>query len=98
MPLRIDPELNEVRALKQAVAWRRQRVLEIGCGDGRLTLRLARLGASVMAIDTDAALIRAARRALPARHRRQVRYAVGSADRLEQPDAAFDVGVFSWVL
>ena len=34
MPLRVDPEQNEVRALKGVTDWRRKRVLEIGCGNG----------------------------------------------------------------
>ncbi len=98
MPLRIDPEQNEVHALKQAADWRDQRVLEIGCGDGRLTRRLARLGASVQAIDADAALIRAARKRLPQRLASRVHFHVGKAGRLDYPKATFDVVVFSWVL
>ena len=54
MRLQVDPEGNEVRALRRAGPWRGKRVLEIGCGEGRLTLRLAGLGARVDAIDPDA--------------------------------------------
>ncbi len=98
MPLRIDPEGNEIRALKGAAAWRGQRVLEVGCGDGRLTLRLARLGAEVHAIDPDPKLIRAARRGLPGRFAERIRYQVGTAEQLKHPDDSFDLVVFSWVL
>ena len=98
MPLRIDPEQNEVRALQRVTDWRRKRVLEIGCGDGRLTLRLARLGAVVQAIDPDAELIRAARRNLPKRFASRIRYRVGKAERLDHPDETFDLVVFAWVL
>ncbi|MGQ0604456.1 MAG: class I SAM-dependent methyltransferase [Anaerolineales bacterium] len=98
MTLRIDPEQNEVRALKQVTDWRGKRVLEIGCGDGRLTRRLARLGAQVQAIDADAALIRAARKGLPQSFAPRVRFHVGSAGRLEYSKGAFDLVVFSWVL
>ena len=45
MSIHVDPEGNEVRALERVAEWRRKRVLEIGCGGGRLTLRLAALGA-----------------------------------------------------
>jgi len=45
MALRIDPEKNEVHALKAMTDWRKKRVIEIGCGNGRLTRRLAQLGA-----------------------------------------------------
>jgi len=98
MTLRMDPEQNEVRALKAVAEWRGQRVLEIGCGDGRLTRRLARLGAEVRAIDTDAELIRTARREFPRRLAARVRFHVGRAGRLEYPKESFDRAVFSWVL
>jgi 2-polyprenyl-3-methyl-5-hydroxy-6-metoxy-1,4-benzoquinol methylase len=94
----MDPEQNEVNALKQVTAWRGKRVLEIGCGDGRLTRRLARLGARVEAIDSDAALIRTARQALPRSLKPRVRFHVGRAGRLEYPPGSFDLVVFAWAL
>lgn len=98
MALHIDPELNEVRALKQVADWHRKRVIEIGCGDGRLTLRLARLGALVHAIDPDAKLIRTARQSLPKRFAWRVRYHVGKAEHLDQANDSFDLAVFAWAL
>ena len=98
MTIRMDPQKNEVRALRRAADWRGQRVLEIGCGDGRLTLRLARLGATVEAIDPDAASLRLARRQLPPRFARRVRYRLGEAERLKYPDESFDRVVFAWSL
>ncbi len=98
MTIRIDPEKNEVRALKRVGDWRGKRVVEIGCGDGRLTLRLARLGAVVHAIDPDAEQIRVARRDRPSRFAQSIRYRVGKAERLNQPDESFDLAVFAWAL
>ena len=98
MPLIIDPEQHEVRALRQIGGWRGARVIEIGCGDGRLTRRLARLGAQVHALDPSAELIRAARKNLPPRLATRVTFRVGQAERLRQPNEAFELAVFSWVL
>ncbi|NUM77281.1 class I SAM-dependent methyltransferase, partial [candidate division KSB1 bacterium] len=54
MAIIIDPEEKEIAALQQAAHWRDMRVLEAGCGNGRLTLRLAQLGALVTAFDPSA--------------------------------------------
>ena len=35
MTIRVDPERNEIRALKEVGTWRGKKVLEIGCGNGR---------------------------------------------------------------
>jgi 2-polyprenyl-3-methyl-5-hydroxy-6-metoxy-1,4-benzoquinol methylase len=99
MPIRIDPEQVELRALRSAASWRGARVLEIGSGDGRLTRRLAWLGAQVIAIDSDRNAIRIARRTLPKSYAGQVRYAVGTAGRLDLwPARSFDIVVFAWSL
>ena len=98
MPIRIDPEKVELSALRSAAPWRGARVLEIGCGDGRLTRRLARLGAQVIAIDPDRAAIRSARKTLPKSYARRVRYAVGTAGRLKFPARSFDIVIFAWSL
>ena len=97
MALRVDPERNEVRALKRVADWRGRRVLEIGCGDGRLTRRLAALGARVQAIDPDAALVSKARKRLPPSFTSRVGFRVGTADSLEYRAESFDRVVYSWV-
>jgi len=98
MALRIDPEKNEVHALKAMTDWRNKRVIEIGCGNGRLTRRLAYLGAQIIAMDPDRKLIATARKDLPARLSDRVRFKVGSALDLKYPTQTFDIAVFSWVL
>ena len=97
MSLRIDPEQREVGSLVRVAEWRGRHVLEIGCGDGRLSLRLARLGAVVCGIDPDRARIRDARRRLR-RFSRRVRFRVGQAERLAHGAGSFDVVVLSWAL
>jgi 2-polyprenyl-3-methyl-5-hydroxy-6-metoxy-1,4-benzoquinol methylase len=96
MPPHIDPEKNEIRALRSVTNWRDERVLDIGCGDGRLSLRLARLGALVHGIDPDRKLILKARRALPENLAGRVRYRVGKAGKLAFRGDSFDLVIFSW--
>jgi ubiquinone/menaquinone biosynthesis C-methylase UbiE len=101
MAIVIDPEGKEIEMLKSALRtadWRGARVLEIGCGDGRLTLRLAQLGAQVVAFDPDRSLIREAKRNLPKRFSKQIKYYVGSAEKLRHPAQSFDLVVFAWAL
>lgn len=99
MAIKIDPAKDEIRLLKKATSWRGKRVLEIGCGDGRLTLRLAALNPeAIEALDPDKNLIRMARKHLPARFAEKVRYHTGTAGKLKYPANAFDIVVFSWVL
>jgi len=98
MTLRIDPEENEIQALKGVTDWHDKRVLELGCGGGRLTLRLAELGARVHASDTDAKLIAKARKDLPKRFGGKVRFKTGQAERIDHRGASFDAVVFAWSL
>ena len=98
MALRIDPEKNEVHALKAMTDWRNKRVIEIGCGSGRLTRRLARLGAQIEAIDPDRKLIATAKKDLPGHLSDRMRFKVGSALDLKYLKQTFDIAVFSWVL
>lgn len=99
MTITIDPDGVETRALARATTWRGKQVIEIGCGHGRLTQRLASLGASeVYALDPDAKLIHAARNTVPKRYARQIQFRVGNAERLWFPSNRFDLAVFSWVL
>jgi ubiquinone/menaquinone biosynthesis C-methylase UbiE len=98
MTLRVDPEKNEIHALKEMTEWRGKRLLEIGCGDGRLTRRLASLGAQAEAIDPDKTLIALARKQFPERYADRVKFKVGSAENLKYPQGTFDIVVFAWSL
>ena len=65
MAIRIDPENNETPALLDMANFNGQRVLEIGCGNGRVTWRYADKAAHVTGIDPDARQIARAREQLP---------------------------------
>jgi 2-polyprenyl-3-methyl-5-hydroxy-6-metoxy-1,4-benzoquinol methylase len=94
----LDPEGAHVAALGRLARFRGQRVLELGCGDGRLTVPIARDAAEVLAFDPDADAIERARRALPAELEGRVTYRVASGLEVEIPRHSFDLAVFSWSL
>jgi 2-polyprenyl-3-methyl-5-hydroxy-6-metoxy-1,4-benzoquinol methylase len=98
MALRVDVEENEIRALREVTDWRGKKVLEIGCGTGRLTRRLARLGAHIQAIEPAADLIKTARQQLPKSFASRVQFNVGKSSRLQYPKNSFDVVLFAWSL
>ena len=100
MPMQFDPEGHETEALfALQPEWERARVLEIGCGDGRLTLRYARRAAHVVAIDPDADDIRAAQAQLPADLANRVDYRAESIESFRtRPGERFDIAVLSWSL
>jgi ubiquinone/menaquinone biosynthesis C-methylase UbiE len=95
----MDPAGDEIRALKRITNWRGKRVLEVGCGNGRLTLRLAKFGIEkLIAFDPDPQSIRTARRELPEEYKDRIVYQVGNAEHVRQKANEFDIVVFSWVL
>jgi 2-polyprenyl-3-methyl-5-hydroxy-6-metoxy-1,4-benzoquinol methylase len=93
-----DVDGAERRALAEVADFRAMRVLEVGCGDGRLTRVYGQEAASVLAIDTDADEIETARRARPAELAGRVEFRVQSALDLDEPSGDFDVVFFSWSL
>lgn len=100
MAIRIDPENNETRALFDIASFGRQHVLEIGCGDGRLTWRYADKAAHVTAIDPSAKLIALARENLPGQLQDRIEFHNIAFENFATATApsAFDIVILSWSL
>ena len=95
MARRIDPEGAETGALARLAPVDGLRVLELGCGDGRLTFRYADAAASVLAVDPDGDLIARARAAVPPRLAERVSFAVAGAAEVAAGPASFDLALFA---
>lgn len=80
MSLQLDPEDSETTALLDFADFTNKRVLEIGCGDGRLTWRYADRAARVIAIDPEADRIEAAIKDTPAHLKDRVEFQVSSLE------------------
>jgi len=94
----IDPEGAHLATLRRLGDFRGQRVLELGCGDGRLTVGIAADAASVLAFDPDSEAVERARHSLPAELEQCVTYKVASGKEIEIEPGSFDLVLFSWSL
>lgn len=93
-----DPEQAETHAIHDLIDFGGTDVLEVGCGDGRLTWRFAEPTRSVLAVDPDAVAIEQARACVPDDLRPKVAFQVADMTSASMPRAAFDVVVLSWSL
>jgi len=98
MTVRVDPENNETRALLDLVDFTGKHVLEIGCGDGRLTWRYAGRAKYVTAIDPKADAITRAKENLPEELKGRVEFHQFTFEEffaISKP-SSFDSIIFSW--
>jgi 2-polyprenyl-3-methyl-5-hydroxy-6-metoxy-1,4-benzoquinol methylase len=98
--IRSDPENNEIGALLGLVDLSGKEVLEVGCGDGRLTRRYAEAAAHVTGIEPFGEAIERAKANQPDTLRDRVTFqAIGFEDFAAGHQAeSFDVAIFSWSL
>lgn len=96
MATRTDVARIEQHYLKDMVDVTGKRILEIGCGDGRLTWQYADDACHVMGIDVDLDLLQAGLASRPAHLSRIVDFMAGSAIVMPFAPSAFDHVIFAW--
>lgn len=94
----LDPEGAHLAAFRRLADFHGQRVLELGCGDGRLTFPVAAEAAHVLAFDPNAEAVERARNALPIELAARVDFRVASGREVEVERRSFDLALFSWSL
>jgi ubiquinone/menaquinone biosynthesis C-methylase UbiE len=98
MAFQKDAENYEAKALHRLVDFSGQRVLEIGCGEGRLTWRYALSARQVVGIDPDPDAIRVAYYDMPRDLRNTTAFACASSLYLPFPSETFDIALLAWSL
>jgi len=94
----VDRDGVEQRRIASLVRLQGAAVLEVGCGEGRLTRFVAACAESVYAFDPDAEQIEAARATLSGGEAQRVRFAVHGAEALDVERERFDVALCGWSL
>ena len=98
MTLQRDPEGFEKKNLHKFVDFTNARVLEIGCGEGRLTWKYAAASALTVGIDPDQNALIIARADSPHDLQKHVHFAEASASHLPFPKETFDIAILAWSL
>lgn len=91
----IDPEGTEIEVIHELVDFSGKKVLEVGCGDGRMTRRYADRAALVLALDPNAEKIERAIDSTPEPLRSKVRFRVADIADAELAQQAFEVDILS---
>lgn len=98
LPSDYPPPGVEVAVIQRFVEFTGRRVLEIGCGDGRLTGDYAGTASSIVAVEPDAEKIHVARQMAASQGISNVSFRVGTAERVRVGGGTFDIALFSWSL
>ena len=93
-----DPKGFEKKTLHKFVDFANARVLEIGCGEGRLTWKYAAASTLTVGMDPDQNALRIARADSPYDLREKVRFTRATARYLPFSKETFDIAVLAWSL
>ena len=98
MSLQKDPENKEGKTLNRFADVANQTILEVGCGEGRLTWKYAKHAKQVFAFDHDHDALRIARADCPIDLHKQIHFANASARYIPFSKEKFDIAILAWSL
>ena len=98
MSLQKDSDRTEIKHLNQFVELKDKHILEIGCGEGRLTWQYAKTARSVVAIDLDYDSLRVAKVDIPSNLEDRIHLACANSEYLPFSKEKFDIAILAWSL
>lgn len=96
MTIQKDIERNETKYLHQLTDFAGKRVLEIGCGEGRLTWQYAKKTRLTVGIDPDRDALRVASIDRPSDLEMKVSFTRAMSEQLPFSKETFDLAIFAW--
>ena len=93
-----DPEYTETDYLYDFAELDGKQVLEVGCGDGRITWLYAAFTQHTTAVDSDADELAVARADFPDGLRGRISFMQAAAEQLPFARERFDRAIFAWSL
>ena len=98
MTLQKDPERNESKYLHKFAEFTNKRVLEVGCGEGRMTWQYAKGTHTTIGIDPDRDALRIANADRPYDLVKNVHFSCAASEYLPFSKETFDIAVLAWSL
>ena len=98
MTLQKDPERTEIKYLHKFADFAGKRVLEIGCGEGRLTWQYAKPARFTAGIDLDADRLRVGIIERPSDLEEKTIIARADSIHLPFPEKTFEIAILAWSL
>lgn len=89
---------HEIALFQRCLPIEDSKVIEVGCGDGRVTFALSTHCREILGVDLDARLIESARMRLGDSKLTNISFAVMDAQALEIDSDSVDIALYPWVL
>ncbi|MHA2104493.1 MAG: class I SAM-dependent methyltransferase [Candidatus Hodarchaeales archaeon] len=95
---RTEPKGIELQIVNKYVDFKDKNILEVGCGNGRLTYQFADIAKKIVAIDPNAEKINQAKKDLSETFGEKLEFHIKSAEDLSFINDTFDIALFSYSL
>jgi ubiquinone/menaquinone biosynthesis C-methylase UbiE len=98
MSIQRDIERNEAKYLHTFADFTNKRVLEVGCGEGRMTWQYAKATHTTIGIDSDTDALRIASVDRPTALEHKVLFTGAASEYLPFSKETFDIAILAWSL